>query len=239
MWNPWHGCHKTSPGCLHCYVYRRDAEFGKESNIVTKTANFSLPVKKNRQGEYKLQSDGDWLFTCGTSDFFIEEADEWRKDAWSFIKERSDLDFLIITKRIQRFTVRLPDDWGDGYDNVHIGCTSEDQLQANSRLPIFIELPIKDRIIIHEPMLEEIHIEEYLSSGKINSVLCGGESGEAARICDYAWVLKTKSQCVKYDVPFHFKQTGAKFKKDNKLYHIDRKYQMVQAAKADIDYKYK
>ncbi|MDE7407733.1 MAG: phage Gp37/Gp68 family protein, partial [Muribaculaceae bacterium] len=21
MWNPWHGCHKISDGCRHCYVY--------------------------------------------------------------------------------------------------------------------------------------------------------------------------------------------------------------------------
>ena len=24
MWNLWHGCHKKSEGCLHCYVYRRE-----------------------------------------------------------------------------------------------------------------------------------------------------------------------------------------------------------------------
>ena len=22
MWNLWHGCHKLSEGCRHCYVYR-------------------------------------------------------------------------------------------------------------------------------------------------------------------------------------------------------------------------
>ena len=25
MWNLWHGCHKLSAGCKHCYVYRGDA----------------------------------------------------------------------------------------------------------------------------------------------------------------------------------------------------------------------
>ncbi len=20
MWNPWHGCHKYSPGCKYCYI---------------------------------------------------------------------------------------------------------------------------------------------------------------------------------------------------------------------------
>ena len=44
LWNPWHGCTKCSPGCQNCYVYRRDAEFGKDASIVKKTASFNLPV---------------------------------------------------------------------------------------------------------------------------------------------------------------------------------------------------
>ena len=47
-WNLWHGCHKKSEGCQHCYVYRRDAEFEKDSNIVTKTASFNLPIRQDR-----------------------------------------------------------------------------------------------------------------------------------------------------------------------------------------------
>jgi len=43
MWNLWHGCHKESEGCMRCYVYRRDAEFDKDSNIVHKTASFTKP----------------------------------------------------------------------------------------------------------------------------------------------------------------------------------------------------
>ena len=55
VWNPWHGCRKISPGCLNCYVYRRDAEFGKDASVIAKTASFDLPVRRNRKGEYKLQ----------------------------------------------------------------------------------------------------------------------------------------------------------------------------------------
>ena len=55
LWNPWHGCTKCSPGCQNCYVYRRDAEFGKDASIVKKTASFNLPVKKDRRGNYKLK----------------------------------------------------------------------------------------------------------------------------------------------------------------------------------------
>lgn len=47
-WNPWHGCKKISPGCANCYVYRRDAEFGKDSSMVTHTSSFDMPMKRNR-----------------------------------------------------------------------------------------------------------------------------------------------------------------------------------------------
>ncbi len=164
IWNPWHGCKKISPGCLNCYMYRRDAEFGKDSSVVTKTASFRLPVQRDRKGNYKLI--GGIVYACMTSDFFIEEADEWRKEAWNFIRERTDIDFYIITKRIDRFNVSLPKDWDEGYENVTICSTCEDQVRADYRLPIMLELPIKHMQIIHEPMLEAISIERSNKRGQ-------------------------------------------------------------------------
>ena len=197
-----------------------------------------MPVKKNRKGQYKLQPDGDYVYTCFTSDFFHPAADEWRPEAWAMIRERSDLDFFFVTKRPERFQAGLPEDWGNGYENVHICCTCENQRMADKRLPIFLELPIRHKSIIHEPMLEQINIRHYLEnySAIIEEVTCGGESGEDARICDYSWVLNTMMQCVEYNVRFHFKQTGANFKRGNRIYKIDRKDQMSQAAKAGIDF---
>ena len=151
---------------------------------------------------------------------------------------RADLDFFFVTKRPERFHVNLPEDWGKGYPNVHICCTCENQYMADKRLPIFLELPIRHKSIIHEPMLGPINIERFLEKyGKeIDQVVCGGESGDEARLCDYAWIMDTMCQCVKYEVPFHFKQTGANFKRGEQIYHIPRKDQQIQAAKAKIDY---
>lgn len=236
VWNPWHGCRKISPGCYHCYVYRRDAEFGKDSSHVAKTANFDLPLKKNRKKEYKLQREAEPVYTCMTSDFFLHEADEWRQDCWRMIRERSDLDFVIITKRIDRFTRCIPEDWGDGYENVTVMCTCENQNRADYRLPIFLELPIRHKQIIHEPMLERIEIGEYLKSGQIERVVCGGESGADARLCDYAWILDSMRQCMENDVAFHFRQTGALFRKGERVYRLERKDQLLQAQKAGADY---
>ena len=75
IWNPWHGCHKISPGCLNCYVYRRDASLGKDASVVKKTGDFDLPLKRDRQGRWKLNESP--VYTCMTSDFFLDEADPW------------------------------------------------------------------------------------------------------------------------------------------------------------------
>lgn len=77
LWNPWHGCHKLSTGCRHCYVYRGDSKHGKDSSIITKTGQFNLPVRRKKDKTYKIPS-GNLVYTCFTSDFLIEEADEWR-----------------------------------------------------------------------------------------------------------------------------------------------------------------
>ncbi len=237
-WNPWHGCTKISPGCLNCYMYRRDEKYGLDASVVKKTQNFNLPLKKKRDGSYKLTAEDGIVYTCFTSDFLHPEADPWREEAWEMMKIRKDLEFLFITKRPERLAEHFPEDWGDGYDNVHICCTCENQKMADKRLPIFLELPIKHKSIIHEPMLEVINIRPYLEryGSEIAQVLCGGESGEAARLCDFEWVLSTMNQCVEHQVPFTFRQTGAVFRKGSRIYQIPRKDQMGQARKAGIDY---
>ena len=109
IWNPWHGCRKISAGCANCYVYRRDESIGKDASVVTKTGDYALPVKKNRQGEYKITAKDGVVFACMTSDFFLDTADEWRQGCWDMIRERSDLEFHIITKRAKIRSVPTTD----------------------------------------------------------------------------------------------------------------------------------
>jgi len=234
QWNPWHGCHKLSAGCKNCYVYRFDAAFNRDASSVSKTADYNLPIKKKRNGEYKLPA-GETVYTCFTSDFFLGEADEWRIDAWQMIRFRSDLQFYIITKRIDRFRVNLPEDWGDGYNNVTICSTCETQDTADYRLPILLSLPIKHKAVTCEPLLERINLSRWLLPS-IEEVIVGGESGNKARVCDYDWVLDIRTQCIEKKVAFHFKQTGARFVKGEHLFNIKRQDQHSQATKAGIDF---
>ena len=115
-------------------------------------------------------------------------------------------------------------------------CTIENQRRTDERLPIFKELPIRHKAIICEPLLESIDFHDGLGSW-CEQVTVGGESGRDARICDYDWVLNIREQCIKSNVPFHFKQTGAHFRKDGRLYNIPRNQQMAQAKRAGIDHK--
>ena len=89
IWNPWHGCKKYSSGCLNCYVYRRDQSIGKDSSIISKTNSFDLPLKRNRSGEYKITASDNPVYICMTSDFFIEYADQWRKESIPSILQRN------------------------------------------------------------------------------------------------------------------------------------------------------
>lgn len=234
-WNPWHGCHKVSAGCMHCYVYRIDASHQRDASQVFQTKDFSLPIRKKRDGSYKIPA-GELVWTCFSSDFLLEDADEWRQEAWSMIKERADLRFLFITKRIERLSQVIPKDWGAGYPNVHICCTVENQQMADFRLPIFQEAPIATKSIVCEPLLSAINLQPWLGSW-VEQVSVGGESGPGARVCDYEWVLDIARQCREANVPFSFRQTGAWLRKDGKVYQIPRKLQFSQAKKAQIDFR--
>jgi len=143
--------------------------------------------------------------------------------------------FFFFTKRIDRFAECIPSDWGDGYDNVLIGCTIENQEMTDYRLPLFMAAPIKHKILAVAPLLGPINLSSYLDSS-IEEVSVGGESGVNARPCNYNWILDIRRQCVEKNVPFRFHQTGAYFIKDGKTYRILRKYQLSQAHKANINF---
>ena len=232
VWNPWHGCTKYSDGCAHCYVYRMDARHQRDASVVRRTQAFDLPLRRTRGGDWKI-APGSWVYTCFTSDFLLEEADPWRTEAWRMMRRRSDLTFFFITKRIVRLAQCLPPDWGAGYPNVHIGCTVETQAQAQRRLPVFVRAPIRHRYVICEPLLGDL--APYLQAG-IAQVLAGGESGPQARVCRYEWVRALRAQCQAAGVKFVFKQTGAHFEKDGRVYHVPRSLQHAQAQRAGIDY---
>ena len=194
-WAIWTGCTPISEGCEHCVVINKPF-YGAFRPFVTDL---------EKGGMVKL---------CPSSDFFLQDADKFREQAWSTIRENKDYVFMIITKRANRIIECLPADWGEGYDNVILCVTVENQARADERLPLFAQIPCKHRWITCSPLLEEIDLSRYLSTGKFESVDAHGERsyhGEEIRETHYNWVQNLHNQCAQYNLRFHFLQVGQNF----------------------------
>ena len=238
IWNPWHGCVKKSEGCTHCYMYFLDRQRNQDGSKIYKVKNnFNYPLQKDKSGSFKIKS-GEHIRVCLTSDFFLEEADEWRNDIWKIIKQRPDVEFSLLTKRPERVFDCLPSDWSDGWENVFFSVTTENQKRADERIPILFELPFKHKGVMVAPFIAPVSLEKYLSSGIIEQVIAGGENYDGSRVCKYEWVKKLYDECVNANTMFCFIETGTVFEKDGKIYRIpNKRIQSEMAYKSGLQFK--
>jgi protein gp37 len=203
-WNCWQGCHKVSAGCKNCYMFSEKKRYGQEPNVVFRSApsTFRAPLKwaKNREKYAHIQR----VFVCSWSDFFIEEADPWRLEAWEIMRRTPELTYQICTKRSERIRECLPPDWHDGLPNVWMGTTVEN-CEAKARIEILKKIPARLRFLSCEPLLEELG---ELNLEGIGWVITGGESGAQARPMDPMWAVKIHEQCAYWGVPYFHKQNG-------------------------------
>ena len=237
IWNPWHGCVKFSEGCQNCYMYFLDKMRGQSGAQIYKVKNnFYYPLAKDRQGNYKIKS-GEMVRVCMTSDFFLDRADIWREEAWQIMRARSDVVFLLITKRIHRVAECLPKNWNGGWENVFLTVTCENQRRADERIPQFLALPFKHKGIICAPFLGPVSIKKYLADGQIEQVICGGENYNGARPCNFDWVKSLQKECIEANVTFCFMETGTLFIKDRKAYNLpSKRLQSEMAYKSGMNY---
>ena len=205
-----------------------------DTSKIVQTKDFYKPVERLKKGGYKMKPG--LVYLGFSTDFLIEEADPWRAACWRMIRERSDCTFLFLTKRIERFAACIPEDWADGYENVTVCCTIENQRSADQRLSVFKTLPIKHKCITAQPLLERVNLEPYLDGMEL--VVVGGESDKDARPLNYDWVLDIRQQCIRKGVDFEFRQCGTYFIKDGKQYKLQTKDLCRQARQAGIDYRH-
>lgn len=240
-WNCWYGCRKVSSGCDHCYMFRDMPRFGRDPSVVTRSkTTFYDPLKWVKSGKLKPESK---IFVCSWSDFFIEEADDWRDEAWDIMRQTPEFNYLILTKRPENIQDRLPISWSidDRYSHLWLGVTAENQEQADKRIPILLQIPAAKRFVSIEPMLGEIdltrlnvshlpHHKGYVANvldHRINSalgkpykhidwVILGAESGPKRRRCETVWIESVVNQCKEAGVPAFVKQLhiGTQVSKD-------------------------
>lgn len=238
IWNPWHGCVKKSEGCENCYMYFLDRQRQKNGADIYKVRNnFDYPLQRDKAGNYKVRS-GETLRVCMTSDFFLEQADVWRPEAWEIIRRRPDVVFLLITKRPERVASCLPENRSDGWENVFFNVTCENQKRVDERIPLLLSLPFRHKGVFVAPFIGAVSLKEWLSDGQIEQVVAGGENYDGSRPLHYEWVKNLYDECVETDTRFCFMETGTVFVKDGRTYRIpSKRLQSVQAFKSGLQHE--
>jgi protein gp37 len=251
--NPWVGCTKVSAACDNCYAEGWAKRTGQSQlwqgeRRRTSEANWQQPLKWNRQAEREGRRFR--VFCASLADVFDNKVPrEWRRDLWKLIRDTPALDWLLLTKRPQNIAKMLPGPsaqysaeisrllWLNGWPNVWLGTTVENQQEANRRIPHLLAVPAAVHFLSCEPLLGPIALDRidasmgetctvnaltgdrwYPGCGSISSVtlpgkgidwiIAGGESGPGARPMHPAWARGLRDQCAAAGVPFLFKQHG-------------------------------
>jgi protein gp37 len=238
--NPWIGCQKVSPGCDHCYAEAMMADrYGRVvwgphgDRSRTSPQNWNKPRAWDRAAA--ATGVRAKVFCASLADVFDNHRSVlpvWRSSLWRLIAETPNLDWLLLTKRPQNIARMLPDGlvapaWGNGWRNVWLGTTVENQAEADRRIPHLLAVPAVLRFLSCEPLLGPVDLTWRGMPGQMDAlagyippdvtdhtprgldwIIAGGESGPGARPMHPDWARSLRDQCAAARVPFLFKQWG-------------------------------
>ncbi len=233
--NPWFGCTKVSPACKHCYAETLTKRTGlvvwgpQAERRISSEANWRQPLKWEKDA--RNNGGNPRVFCASLADVFEDrpEVKETRERLWDLIDRTQCLRWLLLTKRPENIAGMLPKYWGDGWANVWLGTTVEDQQRADERIPHLLRTPAAKRFLSVEPMLGPVDVtriefrkatwydalRDHDGFGLLGAehmaidwVICGGESGRNARPMHPDWARSLRDQCAAAGVPFFFKQWG-------------------------------
>jgi len=243
-WSLVRGCSKVSDGCLNCWAEREnhmrsfnpnekvkaqyegltdgDGRFNGQIRLMVQNRNLPLIVKKPT------------VWAVWNDLFHDDVPGDFIYGAFNRMRKCEQHTFIVLTKRPERMKMifdgfKIYNNYLCDLPNVWLGVTTENQEQADKRIPILLQIPAVVRFVSVEPMLgpvvlrrkaaneQEIiqatlmdRLEEYsrpIERG-IDWVICGGESGPGVRPLHPDWARYLRDQCVAAGVPFFFKQLG-------------------------------
>jgi protein gp37 len=207
--NPWIGCQKVSPGCDHCYAeammdhrYHR-VEWGPHGERQRTSSDYwRQPLRWAK----KANGTRPRVFCASLADWLDNQVpQQWRSELAALIAATGELDWLLLTKRIELFDRLAPWSRHAVPENVWIGVTCESQEYFDRRYPLLHDIK-GIRFISYEPALGPLT----LGQARPNWIICGGESGPGARLMQPQWARCLRDECRGAGVAFFLKQMTGK-----------------------------
>ena len=193
--NPWLGCAKVSPACDNCYaeaLMRRTGhpELWEGERRRTSPENWRLPPRWNKKAE--TAEIRPKVFCASMADIFDNKIPRrWRDDLWHLIAQTPHLDWLLLSKRPQNIAAMLPGasigapEWGEGWPNVWLGTTVENQEEADRRIPRLLAVPAARHFLSCEPLLGPVDLEAVKAPSYVDEDDADGWTFDCLNTGDY------------------------------------------------------
>lgn len=209
------GCDPVSPACAKCYAALMAARLEamgleKYRGLATRVGNvgkwtgevrfdesvLDLPLRTRKPGRWFLTSMGDIGHEKVT--------DAQIAAAFEVMARAQHHTFLVLTKRIERFVTLL----NEPLPNVFIGCTAENQTQADAHRPHMQALAGRgwNTFVSYEPALGPV---SWTGWEFLKQLISGGESGHGARPSSPEWHRGARDFAHRHGIAYLFKQWGA------------------------------
>jgi protein gp37 len=233
-WNFLYGCTRVSTGCKHCYAARATPRVASRlaravpADQITPLTIFDAPKGPPAaltysgvvvfSGQQHLEAPLRWkrarrVFVNSLSDLFHESVPrDLIDEAFRVMRIASHHTYIVLTKRAERMreeVLRIARH--QSLTNVWVGVSAEDQARLHYRAPALLDLPVGQRVLSLEPLLEHVNVGLWLQTSRrlgASWVIVGGESGRVARPCQERWVRSIVRSCAAAKVPVFVKQMG-------------------------------
>lgn len=223
-WNPTLGCSKSASGCQNCYAISHvnrlagNPKFGEVYQGLVEWRNGRLnwtgkvrvnPARLHRPAETRKPTI--W-FVNSLSDLFHPNLDPVLRDVVFHVMRRANWHhYLLLTKHPVTAGIHFSSSAGRGDDarlpHVHFGLSASKQADLDGLVQPFLLIDNRGMLFLSlEPLLGPIDLADLLRTGRVGWVITGHESGHRRRVCNEDWVRQIRDACVRFNVPFFYKQ---------------------------------
>lgn len=158
-----------------------------------------------------------------------------------------EIQLLFITRgktTLERIKYCVPNDWGDGWEHVHISVSIENQEMADKRVPELLKAPVKHREVFCSPLIGPMTLTKYLDTGLIKCVNVGGEMAliKDVRPLRYEWIENLYKEAHDRNIDFYFHQTGNMLIKDGRnigMWDLKGQIKLAENIQNELEEKYK